>query len=258
MRLKNKVALVTGAAQGIGFACAARFAQEGARVFLADIKAETGESAARQLRESGSVAAFLHGDVSSKRDVEALIAGVVGEAGRIDILVSNAGTSAPKDFLDLDEDEFDRVLRVNLKSVFLCGQAAAREMVKRGGGGAIINMSSINAVLAAPTGAAYAASKGGINQLTRVMALSLARHGIRVNAIGPGTIETELTRKNLLSTEESRRRILSRTPMGRCGEASEVAAVALFLASEDASYVTGQTIYPDGGRLILNYTVPAS
>jgi NAD(P)-dependent dehydrogenase (short-subunit alcohol dehydrogenase family) len=159
------------------------------------------------------------------------------------------------DFLDLTEDDFDRVLRINLKSMFLCGQAAAREMVKQQSG-CIINMSSVNSELAIPNQVPYVVSKGGVNQLTKVMALSLASNGIRVNGIGPGTILTELARKAVLGSPEARNTILSRTPLGRCGEPEEIAAIAAFLASDDASYMTGQTIYADGGRLALNYTVP--
>jgi NAD(P)-dependent dehydrogenase (short-subunit alcohol dehydrogenase family) len=140
--------------------------------------------------------------------------------------------------------------------VFLVGQAAARAMVAQGKG-AIVNMSSTNAVVAIPNQVPYATSKGGVNQLTKVMALALADKGVRVNAIGPGSILTDLLRV-VMSDEAARRKILSRTPMGRCGEPSEVAKVALFLASDDASYLTGQCIYPDGGRLALNYTVPVA
>jgi NAD(P)-dependent dehydrogenase (short-subunit alcohol dehydrogenase family) len=160
------------------------------------------------------------------------------------------------DFLEISEADFDAVLRVNLKGVFLVGQAAARVMVERGKG-AIVNMSSTNAVVAIPNQVPYATSKGGVNQLTKVMALALADKGVRVNAIGPGSILTDLLRV-VMSDEAARRKILSRTPMGRCGEPSEVAKVALFLASDDASYLTGQCIYPDGGRLALNYTVPVA
>jgi NAD(P)-dependent dehydrogenase (short-subunit alcohol dehydrogenase family) len=142
--------------------------------------------------------------------------------------------------------------------MFLCGQAVARHMVARGVRGAIVNMSSLNAVLAIPNQVPYTVSKGGVNQLTKVMALALAPHGIRVNGIGPGTIATEMARAAVLGTEEARRKILSRTPLGRLGEPEEIAAVAAFLASDDASYLTGQTIYPDGGRLGLNYTVPVA
>ena len=160
----------------------------------------------------------------------------------------------PSDFLELEEADFDAVLRVNLKGAFLVGQAAAREMAKRGGG-AIVNMSSLNAVLAIPNQIPYVVSKGGINQLTKVMALALADKNIRVNAIGPGSIMTDIL-KGVMTDEAARAMILSRTPLGRIGEPEEVAKVALFLASDDASYVTGQCIYPDGGRLALNYTVP--
>ncbi|HRA24460.1 MAG TPA: SDR family oxidoreductase, partial [Usitatibacteraceae bacterium] len=132
----------------------------------------------------------------------------------------------------------------------------ARQMVKQGGGGAIVNMSSVNAVLAIPNQVPYVVSKGGINQLTKVMAVSLAPHGIRVNAVGPGTILTELAKGAVLGNAEAEAKILSRTPMGRMGESSEVAQAALFLASDEASYFTGQALYPDGGRLALNYTVP--
>jgi NAD(P)-dependent dehydrogenase (short-subunit alcohol dehydrogenase family) len=159
------------------------------------------------------------------------------------------------DFLELAEEDFDRVLRVNLKGVFLTGQAAARQMVAQGRGGTVINMSSVNAVMAIPSITPYVVAKGGVNQLTKVMALALADKGIRVNAIGPGSILTDVFRQ-VVSDEAAMADILSRTPLGRVGEPEEVAKVAVFLASEDSSYITGQTIYPDGGRLALNYTVP--
>lgn len=252
MKLHQKVAIVTGAANGIGLACARRFADEGAQVMLADIDQAAGLTAVAQL---GDTASFCQADVGIKSDVDSLIGATLAAFGRIDILVNNAGITHAADFLDLAEEDFDRVLRVNLKSMFLCGQAAARVMVGQGGG-AIINMSSVNAVLAIPNQVPYVVSKGGINQLTKVMALNLAPHGIRVNAIGPGTIMTELAKKAVMSSDEARRKILSRTPLGRCGEPEEIASIAAFLASDDASYMSGQTIYADGGRLALNYTVP--
>lgn len=250
MKLTNKVAIVTGATQGIGLACAERLVADGARVMLVDIKPEGAEAAAAL----GEAARFFCADVSQKADVDALVAATLAAFGQIDILVNNAGVTHAADFLDLSEDDFDRVLRINLKSMFLCGQAVARHMVGRRSG-AIINMSSVNAELAIPNQVPYVVSKGGINQLTKVMALNLAPHGVRVNGIGPGTILTELAKKAVLSSPESRHTILSRTPLGRCGEPAEVAAIAAFLASDDASYMTGQTLYVDGGRLALNYTV---
>jgi len=250
MKLANKTALVTGASQGIGLACAQRLVREGARVMLADVRPE-GAAAAAAL---GDAARFFCADVSQKSDVDALFAATIEAFGQIDILVNNAGVTHAADFLDLLEEDFDRVLRINLKSMFLCSQAAARDMVKRNSG-CIINMSSVNAELVIPNQVPYVVSKGGVNQLTRVAAISLAQHGIRVNAIGPGTILTELARQAVLGSPEARHTILSRTPLGRCGEPEEVAAIAAFLASDDASYITGQTLYADGGRMPLNYTV---
>ena len=258
MRLKDKVALVTGAAQGIGLACVEAFAREGAKVVLADRDEARGREGAERLAKGGAKVVFAPCDVSKKAQVDAAVATAVKEFGRLDILVSNAGIVHAAEFLDLEEADFDRVLAVNLKGVFLAGQAAARQMVKQGGGGVIINMSSVNAVLAIPNQVPYVVSKGGINQLTKVMAVALAAKGIRVNGIGPGTILTELARTAVLGNKEAERKILSRTPMGRMGEPAEIATVAVFLASDDAAYMTGQTLYPDGGRLALNYTVPVS
>jgi glucose 1-dehydrogenase len=252
MRLENKIAVVTGAAQGIGYAIAKRYVAEGATVVLSDINAQVLRDAAGQLGMPYVVA-----DASQKNDVDGLVNKAVADYGRIDIMVANAGTiGQATNFLDLDEDEFDRIMAINLKSQFLCGQAAGRAMVKLGTKGVIINMSSVNARLAIPTFVPYAVSKGGSSQLTNVMAISLAEFGIRVTAIGPGTILTDLARSAALGSEEARRRVLSRTPLRRTGEVEEVAGIAVFLASEDASYITGQTIYADGGRLGLNYTVP--
>ncbi|WEF30659.1 SDR family NAD(P)-dependent oxidoreductase [Pseudoduganella chitinolytica] len=251
MRLTNKTAIVTGATRGIGLACAQRLIAEGARVMLADIRPE-GAQAAEAL---GDGARFFQADVGNKADVDALVAATLAAFGRIDILVNNAGVTHAADFLDLTEEDFDRVLRVNLKSMFLCGQAVAKVMVRQQSG-CIVNMSSVNAELAIPNQVPYVVSKGGINQLTKVMALNLAPYGIRVNGIGPGTILTELAKEAVLGSPQARHTILSRTPLGRCGEPEEVASIAAFLASDDASYMTGQTLYVDGGRMALNYTVP--
>lgn len=251
MRLQDKVAIVTGAAQGIGLGVARAFAAEGARVALADVNAAQGRAAADAIPG----ALFVACDVGDAAQARALVARTVEVFGRVDICVNNAGIIRGADVLEISEDDFDAVLRVNLKGAFLVAQAAAREMVRQGGG-CIINMSSINAVLTIPEQLPYNVSKGGLNQLTRVMGVALAARGVRVNAIGPGSILTEMLRQAVLTDAESRRRVLSRTPMGRCGEVEEIAKVAVFLASDDASYITGQVIYADGGRLPLNYVVP--
>lgn len=255
MNIEGKVAIVTGAAQGIGLAIAERYLRAGAKVALADTQVEKGEEiASRHPREN---CIFVETDAGSKADVERLVATTLAHFGALDIAVCNAGISHSADFLDLEEEQFDRVLRVNLKGPFLLGQAAARHMAKNGGG-AIINMSSINAVVASPHIVPYVVSKGGLNQLTKVMALGLAPYGIRVNAIGPGSIETEQLAGIIGNDAEARRKILARTPIGRIGQPSEIAEIAVFLASPSASYITGQVIYADGGRLPLAYTVPVA
>ncbi|OZI70879.1 SDR family NAD(P)-dependent oxidoreductase [Bordetella genomosp. 12] len=252
MRLKGKKAIVTGAAQGIGLAIAQRYVEEGASVLMSDINADLLATQARRLGMPWQVT-----DVRKSGSVQELISKAVQSLGGLDIMVSNAGiVNPPASFLELEESVFDHVMETNLKSQFLCGQAAARAMVAAGTKGVIINMSSVNARLAIPTMTPYAVSKAGSTQLTNVMALSLAEHGIRVVAIGPGTILTDLAREVIMRDEATRRSVMSRTPMRRTGEPEEVAAIAVFLASSDASYITGQTIYADGGRLGLNYTVP--
>jgi len=253
MKLQDKVAVITGGAQGIGAACVTRFAAEGAKVLFVDRDANAGAELADSL---GDRVAFLHGDVTERGFAQRAVDTAVERFGRLDILLNNAGVIHTAAFLDLAEEDFDRVLAVNLRAYFTFGQAAARRLVAQGEGGTIVNMSSVNAILAIPDQTPYAVSKGGVNQLTRVMAMSLAEHGIRVNAIGPGTIATELARKAVMSSDAARRKLMSRTPMRRLGEPDEVAKVAVFLACDDSSYVTGQTVYPDGGRLALNYTVP--
>ncbi len=235
--LEGKVSLITGAAQGIGQACARLFAAQGAHVVLADIQDPAGQALAQELQAQGLSASYVHCDVGLKSDVEALVAQVMNTHRRIDVLVSNAGIFKASPFLEISEQDFDEVLRVNLKGAFLIGQAVARAM-KASGGGAIVNMSSVNGVLAIPEIASYNVSKGGINQLTRAMALALADDGIRVNAVAPGTIATDLARQAVLTSEAARAKILSRTPMKRLGEPEEVAHTVAFLASDAASYIT--------------------
>ena len=247
-RLAGKRVVITGAAQGIGRAIAERFAAEGARLLLADLDGDKVATVAAALGQRA-----CRTDVAQKAEVEALIATAVAQLGGLDVLVNNAGITHAASLDELAEDDFDRVFATNLKSALWGTQAAARVMAP---GSAIINLSSVNAVLANPNKIPYVVSKGALKQLTNVTALALAAKGIRVNAIGPGSIETEMLAGILAEDDAARNRILSRTPLGRCGTPEEVAAVALFLASADSSYLTGQTIYPDGGRLGLNYTVP--
>jgi NAD(P)-dependent dehydrogenase (short-subunit alcohol dehydrogenase family) len=205
MRLKDRVALVTGAGQGIGLACADALAREGAHVLMADLKEDAIRGEASRLAQGGARAAWIVCDVTRRDHVNRAVARAVSEFGRLDILVANAGIVHAAEFLDLEEADFDRVMAVNLKGVLLAGQAAARQMVKQGGGGAIVNMSSVNAVLAIPNQVPYVVSKGAVNQLTKVMAVALAPHGIRVNGIGPGTILTELARTAVLGNPEAER-----------------------------------------------------
>ncbi|WP_029060630.1 3-oxoacyl-ACP reductase family protein [Labrenzia sp. DG1229] len=257
MSLENKVAIVTGAAQGIGFAVAKRFVSDGAKVVIADIDDAKGEEAVEDLQTIGE-AIYIHCNVAERLDVRNMVAETLNAYGDIDILVNNAGIVVGSDFLELEEADFDRVLSTNLKGAFLCSQAVARHMVENieGGGepGCIINMSSVNSVLAIPNQIPYCVSKGGVSQLTKSTALALAPHGIRVNAIGPGSIMTEML-SAVNSDREARQRLMSRTPLLRIGEPAEIAGVAAFLASQDAGYITGQTIFADGGRMPLNYTV---
>ncbi|WP_374330533.1 SDR family NAD(P)-dependent oxidoreductase [Aestuariivirga sp.] len=254
MKLKKRIAIVTGAARGIGLAIAERLAKEGATVVLADVLDKDGKAAAKRLGTT-----YRHCDVSRVAEVKSLVAFTVRKFGAVDILVNNAAVSANTDFLAVTEAEFDRVIGINLKGSFLMLQACARQMLKQVEAGrkpgAIVNMSSVNDTLAIPGIVTYCMSKGGVSQMTRATSIALAPHGIRVNAIGPGTIDTDMAR-GVLSDKAAMDRAMSRTPLGRAGTPAEVAAIAAFLVSEDASYVTGETIYVDGGRMPLNYTVP--
>ena len=245
MRLQGRVAAITGGALGIGRATARLFAAEGATVALGDVEVGAAETVAKEIVNGGGRAIAVSVDVGDAGQVQAFVDRVVAELGRLDIMFANAGIAHSAPFLEHPEAQWHRVLRVNLTGVFLCCQAAARQMVKQGGG-RIITTASINGFRGVENLVGYNAAKAGVIELTKTMAVELARHHIAVNAIAPAQIDTRLTRS---LPEEARQRRVERIPMGRFGEADEVARAALFLASDDAGYITGHTLAVDGGYL---------
>jgi NAD(P)-dependent dehydrogenase (short-subunit alcohol dehydrogenase family) len=254
-QLAGRKALVVAGAAGIGRACVERFAAEGAKVVFSDINRANGEALEKILRDAGHEVWFRESDAGVADQVRALVEQAIGLMGGIDLLLNNAGIAVSKDFLDLSDEDFDHTVDVNLKAAYVASQAVARHMLASGARGSIISMSSVNAVLNIPNLLTYNITKGGLNQLTKNLAIRLAPHGIRVNAIGPGTILTDLVKKAIFTSDAAKAAVMSRTPMGRAGEVGEIASIAVFLATEASSYVTGQVIYADGGRLPLNYTV---
>ncbi len=244
------IALVTGAAQGIGYACAEAIAETGARVLLADIKADGVKAAADRL---GGDAVGIACDMGDPAQINALFDRIESELGPVAILVNNAGIARPGDFLETSLEQFQSVIAVNLTGTFLAIQRAAKTMVANGIKGSIVNMSSVNARVAIPSIAAYCASKGGVMQLTKAASLALAPYNIRVNAVGPGSIDTEMM-ASVNANPEAMKMVLSRTPLKRIGTPREIGDVVAFLVSDKASYITGETIYVDGGRLGMNYT----
>ena len=260
MRFENATVIVTGGGRGIGLATAMRFAEEGASVVVGEVDAELGGKAVGDLRAAGHRrVAFVQADVGDPADAERLVASAAERFGGVDVLVNNAGIIRNEGFLETDVDSFDQVLRVNLRGVFLMTQAAARRMVAAGAGGAVVNICSVTAMVGMPDQVSYCVSKAGVFQMTRSIGLALADKGIRVNAVGPGTVRTELSESALGYDGESAamKRVLARTPLGRLAEPEEIADAVLFLASDDAAYLTGHTMFVDGGRLIQNIVLPS-
>ena len=243
-------ALITGGAQGIGYACAETIAGNGARIVLADINGTGVREAAKRL--GGDTEAMVC-DMGDAAQIAAMFDRIEAEIGPLSVLVNCAGIAIPCDFLETPLEQFTAVIDVNLTGTFLATQLAAKSMIAAGIAGSIVNMSSVNAQVAIPTIAAYCASKGGVMQLTKASALALAPHGIRVNAVGPGSIDTAMMAA-VNENPEAMRVAMSRTPLKRMGTPREVAEIVAFLASDKASYITGETVYVDGGRLGLNYT----
>ena len=247
-RLANKVAIVTGAARGMGAATARLFAAEGARVVIADVLESEGAALAREL---GSVALFRHHDVSDEESWQRLLRDAVGQYGGVDILVNNAGVLLMKGLLDIEKQEFERVLAINLVGTFLGIRVVAPKIIERGGG-AIINISSVDGMKGSNATGAYSASKWGVRGLTKVAAMELGHRGVRVNSIHPGGIETPMT----VRQPEHRpfvQKYFKGVPLGRMGQPEEVASVTLFLASDDSSYICGAEIVVDGGMIIGPY-----
>ncbi|WP_395651383.1 SDR family NAD(P)-dependent oxidoreductase [Brevundimonas sp.] len=254
MSAEGKVALITGAAGGIGLAIAQRYARDGLRVVLTDLPGGNGEAEANAIRDGGGWARFEGLDTTSETAVEALFDSVEAEVGPVEVVVCSAGiATGGVPFQEMALEVFTRVLNVNLVGPFIVGKAAANRMIASGTRGSIIHISSVGSVLGVETSPAYCTSKGGLGMLTKVMALAMAKHGIRVNAIGPGPTLSPMTQASL--NDDAVEMMLSRTPMGRFAEGDEIAGVAAFLAGPDSSYITGQTLYADGGRLALNYVV---
>jgi NAD(P)-dependent dehydrogenase (short-subunit alcohol dehydrogenase family) len=243
--LEGRVAIVTGGARGIGRAIGTRFLEQGATVVIADRDLTTAEATATELAPLGPVSAMAL-DVTDWAAVDQLMTDVVAEHGRLDICVNNAGVQAIASSLEMTQEAWDHVVGVNLTGVFICAQAAGRRMVEAGRG-SIINMASAAAVLAVPGRAPYCATKAAVIALTKVLAVEWAQAGVRVNALGPGWVQTDLVRAAIEGGRLSGEDIARRTPLGRLAEPEEIADAALFLASDRSTYFTGQTLFPDGG-----------
>jgi glucose 1-dehydrogenase len=252
MRLKDRVAIVTGGAQGIGAGICRRFATEGAAVAIVDVLADKGAALAAELTASGARAIFVACDLATASEADRAVPAAVAAFGDLHICVNCAGVAPVVDFFQLSRADFERVIAINLTAALIIGQAAARHMRDRGHGGSIINVSSVSARLANPGQTAYCASKAGLEGLTREMAVSLAPLGIRVNALAPGPTWTAMADANPQFVAP----IFARTPLGRFSNPDEMAGAALFLASEDSTFMTGATLQVDGGRGALNYTMP--
>jgi NAD(P)-dependent dehydrogenase (short-subunit alcohol dehydrogenase family) len=256
MRLANKVAVITGAGSGIGRESALLFAREGARVVVADVNDDAGQAVVEELRAAGGEAVYVRADVSKGADAEGMVRAAEQSFGRLDVLFNNAGISHARDddAVATEEEVWDLTMNINLKGVFL-GCKYGIPALRRAGGGSIINTASFVALLGAATPQlAYTASKGGVLAMTRELAVIHARENIRVNALCPGPLRTELLMK-YLDTEEKRQRRLVHVPMGRFGEAREIAQAALFLASDESSFTTGATFLVDGG-ITAAYVTP--
>ncbi|RTE10526.1 SDR family NAD(P)-dependent oxidoreductase [Paenibacillus whitsoniae] len=249
MRLKHKVALVTGGANGIGRAVSLRFAREGAKVALADIDPKALEEVSELIRAAGAEVLWVLADIQQKSEVDAMLEKAITRWGRLDIVVNSAGVCRPAPFLEMTEADWEFHMNVNLKGAFLVSQRAAREMVRQGTGGSIIQMSSVNGLAAESHQAHYNASKGGLNLLTMSMALELAEHGIRVNALCPGFIDTRLTRP-LIDNPQSMETYVKTIPLQRVGQPDDIADAALFMASDESRYMTGHCMVIDGGQII--------
>jgi glucose 1-dehydrogenase len=249
MRLKDKVAIVTGAATGIGQAIAVRFAQEGAAVVIDYIgPPDTPRATEQRISELGGRATAIAADVSKPAEVQALIDGAVRAFGRLDIVVNNAGIEKKTAFIDYPLEQAKRILDVNLLGPFLVSQAAAKRMIEQGQGGRLINISSVHEDLPMPLNAAYCMSKGGLRMLMRTIAVELAKDGITVNNIGPGAVYTPID-ADIEAKPELEKALMSEIPLNRWGKPEEIAGLATYLASDEAAYVTGSTFFIDGGML---------
>ncbi len=257
MKLKDKVAVIAGGTKGIGLGIALEFVREGAKVVVGGTNPKNGEEAVREIKTAGGDGLFVKCDVADLADLDKFIAQAVARFGRVDIYVANAGINDANKthFLEISPEQYDRIMAVNLRGMFFGGQKAAQQMLAQGDGGVIINMSSVNAHLALDSQVVYTVSKGGIQQLTKVQAVALAPHNIKVNAIAPGPIETDLMRR-VGSDKELMDTILSRTPQGRIGTPKECGRLAVFLASNDSDFIFGQSIYIDGGRGFQAFPTP--
>ena len=257
MKLKDKVAIIAGGTKGIGLGVALEFIRDGAKVVIGGSTDANGNAAIAEIEAAGGEGLFVKCDVASLTDLDNIVAKTIERFGRLDIYVASAGINDANKthYLDISPDQYDRIMAVNLRGMFFGGQKAAQQMVAQGDGGVIINMSSVNAHLALDSQAVYTTSKGGIQQLTKVQAVALAPYNIKVNAMAPGPIDTDLMRR-VASDKQLMNTILSRTPQGRIGSAKECGRLAVFLASEDSDFIFGQSIYIDGGRGFQAFPTP--